>query len=116
MVAHYAACPEVIRVRFEDLVTSPDATMRRVARQLELPWEATLLAPTQLGGSHAPNSSFARQGATIHGGAADDWVDRIDPAARRYIETALASAMGALGYRTGAERGRTVTDSAPLLQ
>jgi hypothetical protein len=106
----------VIRVRFEDLVTSPDRTMRRVARQLELPWETTLLEPTQLGGSHSPNSSFARQGATIHGGAADGSIRSTQSSARRYIEATLASEMESLGYQSGGERGHTVVDSAPLLQ
>jgi hypothetical protein len=116
MVANYAACPDVIRLRFEDLVTSPEATMRSLAQRLGIRWETTLLEPTQLGGAHSPNSSFDRQGAAIHSGAAADWVGRIEPATRRYIEDTLATEMAALGYQRIDESGRTVLDAAPLLQ
>ena len=116
MVANYAACPDVVGIRFEDLVTLPEATMRRLAQRLGIRWDATLLEPTELGTSHSPNSSFARQGATIHGGAANDWVDRLAPATREYIEDTLATEMASLGYQRIDESGRTVLDAAPLLQ
>jgi hypothetical protein len=90
--------------------------MRSLAQRLGIRWETTLLEPTQLGGSHSPNSSFDRQGAAIHSGAAADWVGRIEPATRRYIEDTLATEMAALGYQRIDESGRTVLDAAPLLQ
>ena len=71
--------------------------MRSVAAQLGVPWHETLLAPTQLGETHVPNSSFARTGSSIHAGAADDWVGRIAPSVCRSIEEALAGEMAALG-------------------
>jgi hypothetical protein len=116
MVAHYAACPDVIRIRFEDLVTSPEATMRRLATTLAIRWDPTLLAPTRLGISHAPNSSFTRPGNGIHDRAADDWVDRLAPSVRNYIEETLREEMAALGYQPLDRGGRTVLDSAPLLE
>lgn len=116
MVANYAASPEVVGIRFEDLVTSPEVTMRRLAQRLGVRWDATLLEPTELGTSHPPNSSFARQGATIHGRAANDWGERIAPTARKYIEDTLATEMASLGYQRMDESGRTVLDAAPLLQ
>ena len=79
-------------------------------------WDATLLEPTQLGASRSPNSSFDREGATIHEGAASDWVERIAPATKKYIEATLATEMAALGYQRADETGRTVLDGAPLLQ
>jgi hypothetical protein len=116
MVARYAACPDVIRIRFEDLVTSPEATMRRLATTLAIGWNPTLLAPTRLGVSHAPNSSFSRPGNGIHDRAADDWVDRLAPSVRSYIEETLTEEMAALGYQPLDRGGRTVLDSAPLLE
>ena len=116
MVANYAACPDVISIRFEDLVTSPEITMRRLAQRMGIRWDATLLEPTQLGRSHSANSSFDRPGATIHEGAASDWVERIAPATKQYIEATLATEMAALGYQRADETGRTVLDAAPLLQ
>ena len=115
MVARYGASSEVLRVRFEDLVRSPEATMRRLAAQLGIRWDETLLAPTQLGETHSPNSSFARTGSSIHARAADDWVGRIAPAVCRAIEEALPDEMAALGYRPIDENGGPLLDTAPLL-
>jgi Sulfotransferase family len=115
MVERYAACSDVIRIRFEDLVRSPEATMRRLASRLMIGWDESLLSPTELGVAHSPNSSFARHGSGIHVQAADDWVERIDSSARSYIEDELAGEMAALGYRRLDESGRPVLDAAPLL-
>ena len=116
MVERYATCSDVIRIRFEDLVTSPEAIMRRLASQLTIRWDESLLSPTELGVVHSPNSSFVRQGSGIHVQAADDWVERIDPSVRTYIEDDLAEEMAALGYRRLDESGRRpVLDAAPLL-
>jgi hypothetical protein len=115
MVRHYAACPDVVRLRFEDLVRAPEAALRHVAAQTGLPWNPSLLEPTELGASHAPNSSFARQGAAIHGKAADDWVPRIEPETCRYIEDQLAEEMTQLGYRRLGAGDGTVEEAAPLL-
>ncbi len=115
MVAQYAGCRDVVRLRFEDLVRTPEAVMRRVAAQLGVEWQDTLLEPTQLGESHSPNSSFSRKGGSIHAGAADDWAGRIDLSVCRAIETALADEMAALGYRP-LEQGRSpILDEAPIL-
>jgi hypothetical protein len=116
MVARYAACADVIRIRFEDLVRSPEAVMRRLAAQLAIDWNMSLLSPTELGIDHSANSSFARQGSgMIHVQAADDWVGRIVPSVCSYIENALAEEMSALGYRRMSESGEPVLDVAPLL-
>jgi hypothetical protein len=116
MVARYAACPDVIRIRFEDLVRSPEAVMRTLATQLEIDWNVSLLSPTELGVDHSPNSSFARQGSGIHAQAANDWAGRIVPSVRRYIEDELADEMSALGYQRMGESGEPVLlDVAPLL-
>jgi hypothetical protein len=106
----------VIAIRFEDLVTSPETSMRRLAERLGIRWDPTLLEPTELGSSHSPNSSFARQGATIHDKAANDWIGRLAPSAQRYIEDTLAEEMTALGYQSPDAHGRTVVERAPLLQ
>jgi hypothetical protein len=116
MVANYAACRDVIAIRFEDLVTSPEASMRRLAERLGIRWEPSLLEPTELGASHSPNSSFARQGATIHDKAANDWMGRLSPSAQRFIEDTLAAEMAALGYQPPDDQRRTVQERAPLLQ
>jgi hypothetical protein len=114
MVALYASCPEVIRIRFEDLVKTPEPMMRRLATQIGIRWDATLLTPTELGIEHEPNSSFERSGGTIHARAADDWVGELAPSVCRYIEGTLAQEMAALGYqRVGG--AVLVLDEAPLL-
>jgi hypothetical protein len=115
MVRGYAACRDVLRIRFEDLVISAESTMRQIASQLTIEWQETLLEPTQLGASHRANSSFARQGAAIHDRAATDWAQRIDPSVCRYIEEALADEMAALGYQPMGRQGGLLLDRAPLL-
>jgi hypothetical protein len=115
MVAGYASSRDVLRIRFEDLVTAPESTMRRIASELAIQWDATLLEPTQLGTSHRANSSFARRGAAIHDRAARDWAQRIDPSVCRYIEGTLADEMAALGYQPIGREGGLVLDRAPLL-
>ena len=102
MVAEYVRNPEVVWVRFEDLVTAPEATLRRVGERLSLPWEPVLTRPTEFGEQRGPNSSFERKGDVVHARAADDWVERIDPAARAFIERELAGEMAALGYTRAA--------------
>ena len=117
MVAGYAASRDVIRIRFEDLVTSPESTMRQLAAQLAVGWDPALLEPTQLGASHRANSSFSRQGSAIDGRAAHDWVDRIAQPVRKYIEDSLASEMAALGYQPAGQSGsRLVLETAPILR
>ncbi|NOT24842.1 MAG: hypothetical protein HOP16_01960 [Acidobacteria bacterium] len=115
MVAHYASGSDVIRLRFEDLVRTPETVMRKVAGELGVEWRDTLLEPTQLGDSHSPNSSFARTGGSIHAQAADDWTGRIDPAIRRSIEDLLADEMAALGYLRFKEGTSPLLDPSPLL-
>ena len=115
MIALYGASPDVIRIRFEDLVTFPEVTMRQLAEQLGICWDPTLLAPTELGVDHGPNSSFSRSGSQIHVRAADDWMGRLAPSLRVFIEKTLATEMAALGYRPLDDGGRSVLDAAPLL-
>jgi len=98
MTARYALHPDVVCLRFEDLVTSTETAMRQFCDRVQLPWNASLLEPTALGQGRAPNSSYARQGSGVHANAAGDWVNRIDSEIRRHIEDALAPEMSALGY------------------
>ena len=115
MVVEYASCSDVVRLRFEDLVMSPESTLHEVAAQLAVEFNPVLLTPTQLGAGHAPNSSFSREGGAIHHEAAEDWHGRIAPAECRYIEDELAQEMAALGYQRLDRPGRSVLPTAPLL-
>jgi hypothetical protein len=72
MIARYAACTDVIRIRFEDLVTSPESTMRQIATQLAIEWNPTRLEPIQLGMAHRSNSSFRWRHAAIDDRATAD--------------------------------------------
>ena len=99
MVSSHATRPDVVRVRFEDLVTSPEEAVRRLAAQLGLPWEASLLEPTEGGQPRTSNSSFGRHSVGIQRRAADHWVEHLPAPPRRYIEDTLAEEMTALGYR-----------------
>ena len=99
MVSCHAARPDIVRVRFEDLVASPQETTRQLAAALDIPWEPSLLEPTECGRPRPANSSFGRQGVGIQADAANRWVNHLAAAPRRYIEETLAGEMTALGYR-----------------
>lgn len=116
MFSRYAAAADVIRVRFEDLVTDATGTMERLAGRLAIRWEPGLITPSQFGVPHAANSSFSRQGATVHQQAAYDWVGRIEPRTREYIERELVDEMTALGYQPLASSGAPTLASAPILR
>jgi hypothetical protein len=113
MVAEYATHPEVVCVRFEDLVTAPEPTMRRVAERLGLPWSPTLVTPTAFGEARPPNSSYGRQGGVVHPAASSDWIARIADSTRAYIERTLAAEMTLLGYQPVPEREPARRTEAP---
>ena len=116
MFTRYATAGEVIRMRFEDLVTDPQASMKHLAERLAIRWEPGLLTPSQLGVPHTANSSFGRHGATVHQQAASDWVGRIAPRTREYIERELADEMAALGYQRLGSSGVPPVAPAPVLR
>jgi hypothetical protein len=84
-------------VRFEDLVASPEATVRRVCDFAGIAFSAGLLADTDIVGSSFANQRHAGSGfdPTI----ADRWRREVPPFVRRLLGAATREQRERLGYR-----------------
>jgi len=75
-----------LRVRFEDLVTNTEATMRRVCDFSGITFSESCVRPTQSGEATVSNSSFG----TVHGvdqGVLTRYRDEVPPETIRYLES-----------------------------
>jgi hypothetical protein len=95
--AHYQRCypGRYYALRFEDLVTSPEAELRKLCAFLDLEFSEQLLQ------RRVVNSSFAARGAQAAGfdrSVAERWRTALHPRVRRWITAACQSQMQALGY------------------
>jgi hypothetical protein len=88
MLDVHATRADVIVIRFEHLVQSPERHMRRLAARLGIAWDPRLIEPTQLGQPRRANSSFERT-TGIDASAAEGWISRIMSADRDFIERTL---------------------------
>ncbi len=75
---------EYVVVRYEDLVTDTEATMRRICGEIRLEFDPVLLTPTSLGESWQGNSTTGAQFKGVSTSRLDSWKETITP-----IETAL---------------------------
>jgi hypothetical protein len=84
-------------IRFEDLVTDPEATVRRVCDFLGVPFVPAMLVDTDIVGSSFESDRHARSGfdATI----ADRWRREVGAPARRLLGWATRGDLARLGYR-----------------
>jgi Sulfotransferase family len=91
-------------VRFEDLTSAPEPTMRGVAEFLDIDFDPCLLKPTVLG---VPTGGNAFDGVATFDVSArhvDRWRERISPEDAQVIEFHLADEMAAFGYLPAFER------------
>ena len=92
----------LLEIRYEDLVTKPEATVREVCGFLGLEysdrclrhWEA---APRLVDVERSPH--LANTHRPLSSGSLDKWRSRLDPAAVEKVETALRAQMSDRGYR-----------------
>jgi len=89
-------------VRYEDLVSAPEATMREVAGFLEIEFEGQLLRPTLLGQSWGGNSTSGQTLTGISAGAADRWTAEITDLEIALVNRKLGAAFKDLGYESRA--------------
>jgi hypothetical protein len=88
---------DAIRLRFEDLVSDARPVMMRLAAEMDIPFDETLLTPTRINTPIAANTSFSRS-AGIDPSAASSWEGHLAPEPRRIIEARLGDTMKSLGY------------------
>lgn len=113
MLSEHASRPDVVALRFEDLVQSPEAVMRVLADRLDLVWDTRLLQPTQLGQPRRANSSFERSSG-IDASAAEDWVSRIAADDRDYIERKLGDFIRFFDRRCDVMAVRALPQATPV--
>lgn len=103
-------------LRYEDLVCSPEATMRAVLAWLDEPWDSTVLAHHQ-----APQelpeleTSSADAAQAVYTGANETWKRTLDPGDLAAIHEGPAGAVLAeLGYRAPTPKGQVSLESLGL--
>jgi hypothetical protein len=100
--------PDAFHVlRFEDLVENPEASMREVARFLDIDFDTNMLAP-RVGGLAYQGNSYST--ARLDGISCDHvgaWRQRIPESAAQVIEYWLADAMQDWGYQPEFDAGES---------
>lgn len=100
LTAHYVRryTSEVLAIRYEDLVLATEASMRRVARHLDLTWDDMLLTPTKTGEAWTANSSFGDGTTGVSSRPLERWRDSLDADTVALIERLTATRMLSWGY------------------
>lgn len=91
-------------VRFEDLATAPEATMRGIAAFLGIDFDPCLLKPTVLGTAVGGNAFDGVASFDVSARNVNRWRDRITPQDAQVIEFHLADEMSAFGYAPAFDR------------
>jgi LPS sulfotransferase NodH len=86
-----------LRIRFEDLVTDPEATVRRVCGFLGVTFVPAMLVDTDIVGSSFESDRHARSG--FDAAIADRWRQEVGAPARRLLGWATRGDLARLGYR-----------------
>jgi hypothetical protein len=88
--------PRVTLLRFEDLVSDPEATVRQLCSRLELDYDDSLLDVPQINSSHRSARYGARRG--LRPDAMDTWRETLDAAEQRIAERRCGDLMQRFGY------------------
>jgi hypothetical protein len=88
--------PRVTLVRFEDLVSDPQRTVRQLCDRLGLDYDDSLLDVAQINSSHSDSRGGARRG--LHKDALDTWRRSLTAAELRIAENRCGDLMQRFGY------------------
>ena len=99
-------------VRFEDLATAPEPTMRGIAAFLGIDFDPCLLKPTVLGAAAGGNAFDGVASFDVSARNVDRWRDRITPQDAQVIEFHLADEMNAFGYAPAFDRAEQARAAA----
>ncbi len=89
---------QFLAVKFEDLTSNPEATMRKVARFAGIEFHPCLLHPTVFGKLYGGNSYEGKKFSTISSENVGRWTDRISEHEAKIIEFWLGDVMQQWGY------------------
>lgn len=96
-------------LRYEDLVSDPEAVMRHVAEFLSIDFDKSLVTPTVYGrpaGANTAHPDVLDEVGTVFSLTVDRWREELSPAEVCLIESYLGPLLNAFGYGRGA-RGVT---------
>jgi hypothetical protein len=99
-------------VRLEDLASAPERAMRAIANFLGIGFDASLLAPTQLGRPSRGNNFDGDAMFSISSRNIGRWRERITAEDAQIIEFHLANEMAAFGYELQFEPGERARAAA----
>jgi len=92
-------------VRFEDLVSTPEETTKKICQFLSIPWDEAMTSPPKRDSSYIDPSEFRKsvdRGTGVDRDAMDRWRDHIQPwmkvAARIYGSVFYPAALKRFGY------------------
>jgi hypothetical protein len=91
-------------VRFEDLATAPEPTMRAIAAFLGIDFDPCMLKPSVLGVAAGGNAFDGVASFDVSARNVGRWRDRITPQDAQVIEFHLADEMKAFGYAAAYDR------------
>ena len=96
-------------IRFEDLLTEPDAVTHQAAAFLGLAWDEVLLQPTRAGDAWWGNSMFEQKYQAISTAPIGRWKGLIDPYSLGVLQAICGKTMVALGYELAEVDRRALT-------
>ena len=99
-------------LRFEDLATAPEPTMRGIAAFLGIDFDPCLLKPTVLGVAVGGNAFDGVASFDVSARNVNRWRDRITPQDAQVIEFHLADEMNAFGYAPAFDRAEQASAAA----
>ena len=82
---HVLSNDRFLVIRYEDLLLSPDETMRLVASFIDVEFTEVLLRPTHLGKDWVGNSTRGAEMQGVSSSAMDKWRDEIQPIERSLV-------------------------------
>jgi len=93
--------PHYTEVRYEDLVTAPEASLRLLLEFLELPWNAEVLAYHDQAQSNRPDlplTHLAGVSKPVYSSSIERWQKDLTFADRRAVEEIAGATLRELGY------------------
>jgi len=90
--------PDYQIVRYEDLVTAPEKTMKQICEKIRLPFVQNLLEPTFLGQPWGGNSTSGKTFEGISTETLDKWKDEITPLETTLVNKTLQHVLDDYGY------------------
>jgi hypothetical protein len=85
-------------IRYEDVATQAEATLRRVCEFLEIPFQPSLLVPTFCGQVWGGNNHELKKFSSVSQGSVNRWRERIDEHEAKVIEYYFRDVMPRQGY------------------